>query len=80
MASASEMPIPRFKSAKHHFLSSRVMAMGMLLTCFAWLVQLSPLLAPLWLDKVALGHGLCVKLEPLLVSRQLSHQSSQDLS
>ena len=60
------------------------MAMGMLLACFAWLMQLSPLLAPLWLDKVTLGHGLCIKLEPLLVSRQLSHQLShqysQDLS
>ena len=60
------------------------MAMGMLLACFAWLMQLSGLLAPLWLGKATLGHGLCVKLEPLLVSRQLSHQlnhqSSQDLS
>ncbi|UAY37343.1 hypothetical protein LAJ61_01155 [Moraxella osloensis] len=50
MASASEMPILWFKFAKHHFLSSHVMAMGMLLACFAWLMQLSPLLAPLWLD------------------------------
>ena len=74
------MPILWFKSAKHHFLSSRVMAMGMLLACFAWLMQLSPLLAPLWLDKVTLGHGLCVKLEPLLVSRQLSHQLNHELS
>ena len=56
------------------------MAMGMLLACFAWLMQLSPLLAPLWLDKVTLGHGLCVKLEPLLVSRQLSHQLNHEVS
>lgn len=56
------------------------MAMGVLLACFAWLMQLSPLLAPLWLDKVTLGHGLCIKLEPLLISRQLSHQLNHELS
>lgn len=62
-----------FTSAKKTFLPPRLMWLGMLLACFAWIMQLSPLFAPLWLDKVSAGHGLCIKFAPF---DQNSHQHS----
>lgn len=73
------MRILWFKSAKRTFLPPRIMWLGMLLACFAWVMQLSPLFAPLWLDNVTAGHGLCIKLAPLVESHQ-HRQHSQDIS
>lgn len=68
-----------FTTAKRTFLPPRLMWLGMLLACFAWVMRLSPLLAPLWLDNITAGHGLCIKLAPLVESHHQQH-SQHDIT
>ncbi len=59
-----------FPVARRATLPPRMMYLGMLLACFAWLLQMSPLLAPLWLKDLHAGHGICVELAPVITAQK----------
>lgn len=61
-------------------LPSMMTWMGMLLACFAWMMQLTPLLTPLWSDNVSLGHGICVELEPIVSAAKHYEQIKADIA
>lgn len=68
-----------FPTARRAILRPKMMYFGMLLACFAWLLQLSPLLAPLWLSNLSVGHGICIELAPVIAAQEYSehHHQSQ---
>jgi|GEM_PF-866411 len=68
-----------FPTARRAILRPKMMYFGMLLACFAWLLQLSPLLAPLWLSDLSAGHGICIELAPVIAAQEHSehHHQSQ---
>lgn len=67
-----------FSVARRATLPPRMMYLGMLLACFAWLLQMSPLLAPLWLKELYAGHGICVELAPVITAQKHHDQHNSN--
>ncbi|MDN3503792.1 hypothetical protein QL982_13710 [Psychrobacter sp. 5A.1] len=53
---------------------------GMLLACFAWIMHVSILLTPLWDDNAHLGHGICIKLAPVVSTAKQYEQIQADIT
>lgn len=53
---------------------------GMLLACFAWLMHATMLLTPLWDDNAHLGHGVCIKLAPIVAAAKQYEQIHHDIT
>ena len=53
---------------------------GMLLACFAWIMHVSVLLTPLWDDDAHLGHGICIKLAPVVSTANHYEQIQADIT
>ncbi|WP_201512523.1 hypothetical protein [Psychrobacter alimentarius] len=53
---------------------------GMLLACFAWIMHFSMLLTPLWDDNAHLGHGICIKLAPVVSTAKQYEQIQADIT
>ena len=53
--------------------------LDMLLACFAWVMHVSMLLTPLWDEDAHLGHGICIKLEPVVAMAKQYQQVQADI-
>lgn len=62
---------------RYSLLSPATMCAGMLLACVAWLMHITPLLTPLWDDEASLGHGICIKLAPIVSASHDHHSTTQ---
>lgn len=59
--------------------SSMKLRFGMLLACFAWIMHVSMLLTPLWDKDAHLGHGICIKLKPVVSMAKQYQQIQADI-
>ena len=69
-------------TTKRRKLASSLVTMrfGTLLACFAWLMHATMLLTPLWDDNAHLGHGVCIKLAPIVAAAKQYEQIHRDIA
>lgn len=73
------MPSKRRKLILRHS-SPVTLWFGMLLACFAWLMHVTMLLTPLWDNNAHLGHGVCIKLAPIVAAAKQYEQIHHDIT